>query len=1188
MFIKQLVIDGFKSYANRTVIDGWDPAFNAITGLNGSGKSNILDAICFVLGITALSQVRVDNLQELVYKQGQSRVTKASVTVVFDNTDKERSPEGYKHCDEITVTRQIAIGNRGKYLINGVTAQANTVSDLFRSVQLNVNNPHFLIMQGRITKVVNMKPEELRGLLEEAAGTRMYENKKQIALKTIAKKQCKVDEISKTLQEEIGPQFEKLKRERTSYMQWSSNNTEIERLTRFCIAAQFYHSDKLANESADSERSLKAQVEELEEQCGTVKLQVKELDRQVQRLVTVKQADMQGSFKTLEAAVSEQSKDLVKATSAWQNKKDDLESERKALQECHKAIAEAKQAVAAKEEAVARYRREIDETQAQYAALTQQISTLQSQQLGISVSDDSDGKGGSQKGTLANQLMDSQKRASECESEIQALELKRTHLEASIREKEQAAKAVQKDFQALTKKLEEKGRDMAQIDKQLAAKSYDPALKAQLEKRQSELKAAIAQLRSDEQELSSRLSTLDFEYQKPTPDFDPAAVKGFVAKLLKLKDPRAATALEVVAGARLLNVVVETEETCKLLIDKRAQLKRRYTFIPLNRIQRPNVTEAAVARAQELAGAENARVALKLVGYEKEVEAAMQYVFGASLICKDAATAKSLTFDLNVRMRAVSLDGDAFDPSGTLEGGSAPSGGSMLLKLERLSALREKLRSSEEEMKSVTAKLDQLAKAESGARDLTTKRELCNHEMALLKSRMDSSEFGVLQTELETMRAQLAQLKEQITAAKQRQKELTAQCKELEVSIRDFEKQRQLKAKEIEKELAAAKKKLNSSTQTVKANEQHLAKLRLELESATEELKTLEEQQVKTSARIAALEEEEAALGASVGKQREAYDKVNSKLDSEKQRLTETDNKIAQLNEEKAKLQKALSDNELASKKLGHRISRLQSDAKDAKARVQRLLDQHEWIAAEKHLFGRRHSDYDFEAHDPTSAQEELTKLHAQQEQLSRKINKKVMGMYEKAEQEYQDLVRKRAIIEADKLKIEQVIAELDRKKNEALETTWRKVNRDFGTIFSTLLPGTTAKLEPPAGQTVQDGLELRVAFNGVWKESLTELSGGQRSLLALSLILAMLLFKPAPVYILDEIDAALDLSHTQNIGHMLKQHFPQSQFIVVSLKEGMFNNANVVFRTKFVEGVSTVSRTDNRSAPVAPSKSRR
>lgn len=106
------------------------------------------------------------------------------------------------------------------------------------------------------------------------------------------------------------------------------------------------------------------------------------------------------------------------------------------------------------------------------------------------------------------------------------------------------------------------------------------------------------------------------------------------------------------------------------------------------------------------------------------------------------------------------------------------------------------------------------------------------------------------------------------------------------------------------------------------------------------------------------------------------------------------------------------------------------------------------------------------------------------------------------------------------------------------------------------------------------DGLEVKVAFNGVWKESLTELSGGQRSLLALSLILSLLLFKPAPMYILDEVDAALDLSHTQNIGLMLRTHFSTSQFIVVSLKEGMFNNANVIFRTKFVDGISMVTRT--------------
>ena len=162
------------------------------------------------------------------------------------------------------------------------------------------------------------------------------------------------------------------------------------------------------------------------------------------------------------------------------------------------------------------------------------------------------------------------------------------------------------------------------------------------------------------------------------------------------------------------------------------------------------------------------------------------------------------------------------------------------------------------------------------------------------------------------------------------------------------------------------------------------------------------------------------------------------------------------------------------------------------------------------------------------------------------------------------------------------MIQELDVKKAQALQSTWVKVNRDFGSIFSMLLPGTHAKLEPPEGATVAEGLEVRVAFNGVWKESLTELSGGQRSLLALSLILALLLFKPAPMYILDEVDAALDLSHTQNIGLMLRTHFSASQFIVVSLKEGMFNNANVIFRTRFVDGVSAVARTVGRSRPGA------
>ncbi|GFY92331.1 structural maintenance of chromosomes 2 [Actinidia rufa] len=173
MYNKEICLEGFKSYTTRTMALGFDPYFNAITGLN------ILDSICFVLGITNLQQVRASNLQELVYKQGQAGITKATVSIVFDNSDRNRSPLGYEDCPEIKVTRKIVVGGRNKYLINGHIAQPSRVQNFFHSVQLNVNSPHFLIMHGRITKVLNMKPPEILSMLEEAAGTRMYESKKE-------------------------------------------------------------------------------------------------------------------------------------------------------------------------------------------------------------------------------------------------------------------------------------------------------------------------------------------------------------------------------------------------------------------------------------------------------------------------------------------------------------------------------------------------------------------------------------------------------------------------------------------------------------------------------------------------------------------------------------------------------------------------------------------------------------------------------------------------------------------------------------------------------------------------------------------------------------------------------------------------------------------------------------------------
>ena len=346
-----------------------------------------------------------------------------------------------------------------------------------------------------------------------------------------------------------------------------------------------------------------------------------------------------------------------------------------------------------------------------------------------------------------------------------------------------------------------------------------------------------------------------------------------------------------------------------------------------------------------------------------------------------------------------------------------------------------------------------------------------------------------------------------------------------------------------------------------------LDSLRTEAEAARDVVSVAE----KT---LADANEKESDLQMQVGEARSLYEEADGALQDLKNQMEKYSSDIVTLNRERSDLSKKAGESELEVKKLTVAIARVQKERAAAEKLVSSMRSKYPWIASEKSAFGVADGDYDFDSHDPNLTSRTLQKLKEETEELSRKINKKVMGMIEKAEAEYMELLRKRKVVENDKMKIQAVIEELDIKKKTEIERTWVKVNRDFGSIFSTLLPGASAKLEPPEGMESWEGLEVKVAFGEVWKESLSELSGGQRSLLALSLILSLLLFKPAPMYILDEVDAALDLSHTQNIGNMLKTHFSQSQFIVVSLKEGMFNNANVIFKTKFVDGVSTVTRT--------------
>lgn len=244
------------------------------------------------------------------------------------------------------------------------------------------------------------------------------------------------------------------------------------------------------------------------------------------------------------------------------------------------------------------------------------------------------------------------------------------------------------------------------------------------------------------------------------------------------------------------------------------------------------------------------------------------------------------------------------------------------------------------------------------------------------------------------------------------------------------------------------------------------------------------------------------------------------------------------------------------------------------------MLKSHPWIRAEESDFNVAGGNYDFSSDDATVEryEEQLQRAQHQLQVLKRYDDPLIVDQLDQLQREYTDKQTKLKSVKVERDSIEKSIEILDKKRIETVENTFRVVDKYFGLIFAILLPGAQSRLKPHRVGGQDDGeligAEMQVAFNGKWKESLSELSGGQRSLLALSLILALLRCKPAPLYILDEVDAALDASHTQNIGKTIKEHFQQSQFIIVSLKEGMFENANVLIRTQLGPNGSALSVT--------------
>ncbi|KAJ2783403.1 Structural maintenance of chromosomes protein 2 [Coemansia javaensis] len=1172
MYVEEIIIDGFKSYAARTHITGWDHEFNAITGLNGSGKSNILDAICFVLGIRNYKLLRANNLQDLIYKRGQAGITKASVTVVFRNNDRKLSPLGYEDCRQISLTRQIMVGGKNKYMINGHTAQEQAVANMLQSVQLSINNPHFLIMQGKITQVLNMQPPEILAMIEEAAGTRMFEERKDRAQKTMAKKDKKMEEISAILAEEITPKLDKLRHEKQAYLEYQKVEIELDRLRRLVVAYDYTTCEETLSNGAASLASGRARLEEMAAQLERIKAEIANIAKSKAQTEEARRREMSksGEFKSLQAEVDQLSKELVRIKTQSDLKLASIKEEQAGRDKLVASRAGLEGELARRAEAfdaqTARYAQEKQQYDEKARDVTQLEELLQSLTTGVA-SDEG------REGGFMQQLQEAKKEAADAATAIEQAKLRIGVLRDESREIDRNLKAALKDNASLLAEKAALEAQVAGLDARIAAHAFKPETKRALEQQRAEMLEQLEALDERRRGLEAQLGSFDFQYQDPVRNFDRSKVKGLVAQLITIEDKNrfAAVALEITAGGRIYNVIVDDDETGAQLL-RNGKLRRRVTIIPLNKIAAQQLDPGVVSFAKSLAPGK-VDTALSLVGYPEELEKAMAYVFGSTFVCKDPETAEQMAFHKNIRRKAVTLEGDVYDPAGTMQGGAKPSSAGVLSWLQTLKGARQQHAALRKELAAIEAQLATMDELKDEHTQLTRERGLASHKLSLVEGQISYSSHAQMSARREELAAELAAQEAAIPAAQAQHHAAQGRAQAIEKEMGEFSRDKGGKIKELKRRLAKLKAALPAAADAMKARQRAAQEATLEKEEAEAELAELDAQGESAAGAIKALEAEHREIEAALERVRGELDDRQAAFSRLSKKLLVYDREIAELDELHRSKQSDVTTAQLESEQLAHELER--SEAGQAKTRrtLDALLREHPWIADQRQSFGQPGTPYDFVRNDPTQAKRHLRKVEDQFASMRKTTNTAVMTNIENVTKREAALKQMLKTVVKDKRKIEETISSLDKYKVETLERTWGLVDKDFGAIFGELLPGNTARLEKLPGEPLSAGLAIRVSLGGVWKQSLTELSGGQRSLIALSLILSLLQFKPAPMYILDEIDAALDLSHTQNIGQLFRTRFKGSQFIVVSLKEGMFNNANVVFRARFRNGISMVDR---------------
>lgn len=1180
MYLKSVDIQGFKSFAEKVSL-GFGSGITSIVGPNGSGKSNIADAVRWVLGEQSAKTLRGSKMEDVIFSGTEHRkpLGFSEVSLTIDNSDG-KLPLEY---NEVTVTRRVFRSGESEFFINKSACRLKDIQELFMDTGIGKDG-YSVISQGRVDDILSNRSEDRRNIFEEASGIMKYKTRKtQAERKLDATKQnlVRINDIINELQIQLEPLREQSETAK-KYLDFREMLKEIE--VNLYIMSIAKYREKLSEYDSQI-NTINGNISDenmaLEKIKSGTREKSQELSGLEEKLESARKHfyDLEGDIEKCESEIKVNNEKINSLLSGIGRSDEEITETKVKLDE----IAEENEKKLLKLNYLngefEKYTVKLLKYEADMEAL---LSTLGSAEREVEkMSSEVDEK---------NELLSDMKiRINSASMQIDALEKRSKEIESEVYKSKIEAEREKMQREDLTELLYKTRKNIKELSESLElmnkSKSIDETNLSSMRTRQNNLKSEL-QVKQQRAEMLEEMENRMEGYSRSVKSILAVSGSGIMAgkgicgalgQLIKV-DKEYETALEMVLGGALQNIVTDDEENAKQAIEylKKNRLGRA-TFLPVTAVKARSLDDNTHNRLNNENGFINA--ASELVKCDEKYKGIVANLLGTTAVVNNIDAGIRIAKSFSYKFRIVTLEGDVINTSGAMTGGSTESSATGILGRKReIESLKTVLVALKSEYVQITGDIENLVKKinitnksieEAGTelknnelikiRDeshaasidediekLNAKADMLEQESVQLARQKGAitSELAICAKEAEEIQSAISKIKTTISENQEKQKEGRSQRDALHADITDHK----ISVNSIKENIDAVKEMMEKLSQDKELLISQVDKKQYSSTKAYEQIETLKEKNDAVREVIKKHIEEKSGKTFEIEKYNVARKVFTEEQESDTEKIEEKNNNILILKDEiaKAEVRKAKIEAE--------------TDAVQNK-----LWDDYELTYSNAMAYKK-------EIGSITSTQKRVDELKMNIRELG-PINIAAIEDYSKTKERHGFMTAQRDDMQSAEGKLQDIIIEMTSIMKKQFLQQFNLINRNFNTVFKELFDGGTAELIlSDTANLLESPIEIEVQPPGKKLQNMMLLSGGERALTAIALVFAILRLNPAPFCVLDEIEAALDDSNVYKFADYLKKYSKESQFVMITHRKGTMEVSDTIYGVTMEErGISKV-----------------